>query len=130
MKSRNLAKPWYHGSPFRLSILRKGSTITQDRNLARVFSHKPTIVSLSDGNIKHNGNAPGFLYRIAESLKRQDVCPHPRSSMPEGKEWVTARELAVEPLGSTQIIEEEKLTEEEATRLKEFAKSRGEGKVS
>jgi hypothetical protein len=129
VKSGDFAKPWYRGSPFRLSVLRKGSTITQDQNLARVFSHKPTIVSLSDGNIKHYGNAPGFLYRIAESLKREDVYPHPRSSMPEGKEWVTARELAVEPVGPTQIVEDERLTEEEATRLKEFAKSRVQGTV-
>jgi hypothetical protein len=32
-------KAWYHGSPLELKILRKGSTITQDRELAMAFSH-------------------------------------------------------------------------------------------
>ena len=39
---------WYHGSPLELALLRPGSTVTQDRRLAEVFSHKPAVVSVSD----------------------------------------------------------------------------------
>ena len=36
---------WYHGSPLVLEVLATDSTITRNRDLARVFSHRPTIVS-------------------------------------------------------------------------------------
>ena len=39
---------WFHGSPLRLETLTTGSTITPLRDLARVFSHKPALVSLDD----------------------------------------------------------------------------------
>ena len=119
MKDWDYRETWYHGSPFRLTAIRKGSTITQDRDLARVFSHKPTLVSISDeGKIRHNGTLPGFLYLIAEDIRPDDVHPHPRSSMEEGKEWLTTRELRVTVICPTQIIDEERLTEEEITALR------------
>jgi len=40
------SKPWYHGSPLKLDVLRAGSTMTQWRDLARVFSHKPRRLDL------------------------------------------------------------------------------------
>ena len=87
MKDWNYNRTWYHGSPFELTTLREGSTITQDRNLARVFSHKPTLVSVSDdGKIQHSGTVSGFLYLIAEDIQPDDVYPHPTSSMEAGKE--------------------------------------------
>jgi len=108
------SKPWYHGSPFKINTLRKGSTITQDRDLARVFSHKPTLVSISDdGAIQHDGKEPGLLYRVAEEVKPGDVRPHPRSSMEPGKEWLTNRELRVALIGPTDVAPAEKLTEAE-----------------
>jgi len=112
-------KIWYHGSPFRLTRIGKGSTITQDRDLARVFSHKPTIVSVADdGTIKHNGTMPGLLYRIAEEMQSGDVYPHPRSSMAPGKEWLTHRELRVELTAPTQMVDTEKLPEDEIAALR------------
>ena len=109
--------PWYHGSPFRLTKLRKGSTITQQINLARVFSHKPTMVSIRDGELKHNGKKPGFLYTVCERLGPEDVTPHPRSSMDWGMEWVTKRSLVVSLMGPTEIRDSELLTEEEIAEL-------------
>ncbi|MBO3802451.1 MAG: hypothetical protein JTT11_01020 [Candidatus Brockarchaeota archaeon] len=54
--------PWYHGPPLKLEFVRRGSTIAQDRELARVFSHKHTIVFISDdGKIKRDGKVAGFL---------------------------------------------------------------------
>ncbi|MFB0503615.1 MAG: hypothetical protein ACETWE_07260 [Candidatus Bathyarchaeia archaeon] len=133
------AKTWYHGSPFKLTTLRKGSTITQDRNIARVFSHRPTLVSISvhvgisdEGDkhisqkIKHDGKMSGLLYRIAENIKPEDIFPHPRSSMKEGKEWLTNRALRVELIGPTRIVDEERLTEEEILQLKRKATKSGD----
>ncbi|MGQ9514997.1 MAG: hypothetical protein ACUVTL_08135 [Thermoproteota archaeon] len=91
---RDYGKKWYHGSPLELVVTRRGSTVTQDRELARIFSHKPTIVSISDdGRIKHDGKIPGFLYCIDEDIGVGDLHPHPHSSIGLGKEWVTDRDL-------------------------------------
>jgi hypothetical protein len=133
------AKTWYHGSPFKLTTLRKGSTITQDRNIARVFSHRPTLVSISvhvgisdegvkhiSQKIRHDGKMSGLLYRIAENIKPEDIFPHSRSSMEEGKEWLTNRELRVELIGPTRIVDEERLTEEEILQLKRKATKSGD----
>jgi hypothetical protein len=96
--------PWFHGSPFELDNLRVGSTITQDRHLAEIFSHKPTLVSAEDdGSIRHNGIAPGYLYLVAETMLPGDVIPHPRTTMPAGWEWLTTRELPVVQLGYAPI---------------------------
>jgi hypothetical protein len=60
---------WYHGSPNVLTILSSGSTITQLRWLAEVFSHKPEIVSVADdGSFQHNGRAAGYLYQVDKLL--------------------------------------------------------------
>jgi ribosomal protein S18 acetylase RimI-like enzyme len=110
---------WYHGSPYPLTRLREGSTITRDRDLAEVFSHKPTIVSAGDdGTLRHNGTRAGFLYRVAEDVGQGDVYPHPRSSMEPGKEWLTRRALQVELIGPTHIVKAERLTEAEIAALK------------
>jgi esterase/lipase len=118
-------KPWFHGSPQRLSVLRKGSTITQDEELARVFSHEPTLVSVSDkGTIKHDGKKSGFLYRVTEDVFSEDVQPHPRSTMQPGKEWVTTKDLQVEQVGVTFITPKEILTNKEIAKLKEKLKTK------
>jgi hypothetical protein len=109
---------WYHGSPRRLSILRSGSTITQKRELARVFSHKPTVVSITDeGEIKHNGASPGYLYVIAEEVFPKDVIPHPYSTMEPEDEWLTTRDLVLHLLSPTEVVPAEQLTDEELARL-------------
>jgi len=109
---------WYHGSPYELTVIRAGSTITRDRDLARVFSHKPPIVSMSDGgSLRHTGTMPGYLYRIAEPVAAEDVYPHPNSSMPPGAEWLTRRELCVALIGPTSVRDEERLSEQELAEL-------------
>ena len=111
-------QPWYHGTPLRLATIYTESTVTQDRNLARIFSHKPTLVSLSDdGTIKHNGAMPGFLYRIDEVILLNDVYPHPNSSMEWGMEWLTNRELRVRLIDHTRVVDSERLTENEVIEL-------------
>ncbi|MCJ7737233.1 MAG: hypothetical protein MUQ10_07970 [Anaerolineae bacterium] len=95
-------KPWFHGSPVELRSLHAGSKITQNRALARAFSHKPTFVTVSHaGEIRHNGTEQGHLYLIAEDVQAGDVTPHPRTTMAPGEEWLTTRELRVEHLWVT-----------------------------
>ncbi|MCE7988006.1 MAG: hypothetical protein DYG89_43125 [Caldilinea sp. CFX5] len=117
------ARPWYHGSPLELTVLLPGSTITQDRDLARVFSHKPTIVAQDVNDqgervIKHTGQAPGFLYRIAETVNPADVLPHPQTTMGPGQEWLINRALPVALIEPTQVITNEKLSDEEIAALR------------
>ena len=110
---------WYHGSPLPLTTLRAGSTITRDRDLARVFSHKPPIVSIDDdGTLLHTGTTTGYLYRIDELLGPEDVTPHPHTTMPIGLEWLTHRELRLALIGPTEVREQEILTEEQVTELR------------
>jgi hypothetical protein len=101
---------WFHGSPSVLTSLRAGSTITQHRRLAEVFSHKPTLVSAEDdGSIRHNGKAAGNLYLVTEPLQPGDVTPHPHTSMSPGWEWLTTRKLPVTRLASVPLQPDELL---------------------
>jgi hypothetical protein len=113
------SRTWYHGSPLELAAIREGSTITQDRRLAEVFSHKPTIVSVSDdGRVQHNGTLPGFLYYVVEEVGPEDAYPHPRTTMEEKKEWLTRRELRVALIGPTRISDDDRLSEEDIVEIR------------
>ena len=113
------SETWYHGSPLQLTTLHAGSTITRSRDLARVFSHKPPIVSIGDdGAIQHTGTRPGYLYRVDEPLGPDDVYPHPRTTMQPGLEWLTRRELRLTLIGPTEVRKEELLTEEQIAALR------------
>lgn len=109
--NRQHSNKWYHGSPQRITSLRKGSTITQNKNLARIFSHNPTIVSISNnGKIRHNGRKAGYLYEVVEFVNTVDVYPHPHSTMPKGYEWLIKRELQVKFVEETRPSDEELLS--------------------
>jgi len=118
---------WFHGSPLRLAVLRAGSTITPAYDLARVFSHKPGLVSLDEegGELRlmHNGEQAGCVYRVLD-VAEADVIPHPTSSMAVGLEWLTRRDLVLELVGAVEIRLEEFLSDEAVQRLKTRA---GEG---
>jgi len=116
----DITHPWYHGSPCKLTTIRIGSTITQKHELARIFSHKPTLVSISDdGRIKHNGCMMGYLYIIDDEIKAGDVITHPQTTMAPGDEWLTKRELCVQLLGLFEILPDEQLSDTEITALQE-----------
>jgi hypothetical protein len=111
-------QPWYHGSPLELTTLRAGSTITQRRDLARIFAHKPAMVSFeNDGRIRHNGTQPGYLYVIDEAIAPEDVEAHLRTTMGPGDEWLTQRELRLRLLGAIEPHPEELFTAEELEEL-------------
>ena len=88
---------WYHGSDKVFSELRAGSTITQWRELAEAFSHKPSVLGYDDdGEIRHNGTKKGYLYVIDEPVEVGiDIYQHPRTTMDENAEFLTKRPLKV-----------------------------------
>lgn len=87
--------PWYHGTNLQFDELRTGSTITQWRELAEAFSHKPHHLSYNDdGVISHDGTEKGYLYVIDEPIEVDvDVYQHPRTSMDPNAEFLTKRPL-------------------------------------
>lgn len=88
---------WYHGTNLLFTTLRKGSTVTQWRELAEAFSHQPTLLGYDDdGRIEHNGTEQGYLYLIDEPVEvGKDVVSHPRSTMDQNAEFLTQRPLKV-----------------------------------
>ena len=88
---------WYHGSNQAFSELRTNSTITQWKELAIAFSHKPSMLGYDDdGVISHNGTEKGYLYIIDEPITvGVDIYQHPRSSMDKNAEFLTKRPLKV-----------------------------------
>lgn len=88
---------WYHGSDQVFSELRAGSTVTQWRELAEAFSHKPSALGYDDdGEIRHNGTKKGYLYVIDEPVEvGMDIYQHPRTTMDENAEFLTKRPLKV-----------------------------------
>ena len=111
-------KPWFHGSPLILEELLAGSTITQDRQLADIFSHKPTIVAVDDNGVRlHNGKRKGYVYVIDEQLSEEDLYPHPSTTMQPGDEWLIKRPLKVRRLYETEVGQQGLLTEEDEIEL-------------
>lgn len=88
---------WYHGSNRKFKVLRKGSTVTQWKQLAEAFSHKPQILEYDEnGIITHNGKKKGYLYVIDEPIIiGVDIYQHPNTVMDKNAEFVTARRLKV-----------------------------------
>ena len=91
---------WHHGSNMVFSELREGSTITQWRELAEAFSHRPGRLSYDDnGVIFHDGKEKGYLYIIDEPITVDiDVYQHPRTVMDKNAEFLTKRTLKVKLL--------------------------------
>ena len=99
----NADSVWYHGSNMLFSELRISSTITQWKELAEAFSHKPDILGYDDnGVITHNGVEKGYLYIIDEPVDIQnDIFQHPRTTMDENAEFITKRPLKVKMISES-----------------------------
>lgn len=108
--------PWYHGTPERLDILRKGSWVTQFGEIAKAFSHRPSRISIEDDEcrgVKHNGVLPGLLYVISEEIGPDDVCYLANTA---GTHWQTQRDLQVTlvaelPVGDPPLLSDEEIDE-------------------
>jgi hypothetical protein len=107
---------WYHGSNKVFEILEEGSTITQWKELAEAFSHKPTILAIDDDNsIFHNGKEYGYLYIVDESIEIGiDIYAHPNTTMGKDLEFITKRKLKVKMIADLGLpdVEHQKLSEE------------------
>jgi ribosomal protein S18 acetylase RimI-like enzyme len=122
MEDWDYGRTWYHGSPFELTVLRAGSTVTPNQHLAEVFSHKPALVCIADGaaddgSLQHNGAQPGLLYVVDEPVGTADVYPHPRTTMPPGFEWLTARDLKLKLIGPVEPRPQELLSAVQVAEL-------------
>ena len=117
--------PWYHGSPSVLTVLQKGSWITQVKEIAKAFAHKPTIISMSDDGetVKHDGTLPAYLYIVAEPITPDDVALLPKTAMTH---WQTQRDLAVTLLQDLPVSDPPQLTEAELADLKQIRPDAGE----
>ena len=109
--------PWFHGSPLRLSKLRAGSCVTPYKEIARAFSHKPSLLSISDdcSEVKHDGDKPGFLYVVAETTGPADI------TLLEGTRrthWQTNRDLRIRLIQSVPVSDPKRITEQERKHLK------------
>jgi hypothetical protein len=126
MDDWNYTLSWYHGSQQELTTLRIGSSITQNRDIARLFSHRPAYVSMEDnGTFKHSGTARGYLYIIDEEVKAEDIYPHPHPINASKWEWLTKRELKVRFLERSTVREAERLTEADLAELRRRQQTAG-----
>ena len=126
MPDRDFSRAWYHGSQQELTRLRSGSSITQSRDVAKAFSHRPSLLSISDESLKHDGATPGYLHVVAEEIAPDDVRPHPHPVNAARWEWLTRRELRLELIERTEVAVEESLTDEEVAELRRKQEERGE----
>ena len=123
---------WYHGSQRRLTRLRAGSSITQNRDVAKAFSHRPSLMTMSqprDGeewSVRHDGSMPGYLYVVAEEIGTGDHRPHPHPVNVSKWEWLTNRELAVELVEETLVQDRERLTADQVAEMRRKQKETGE----
>lgn len=93
---------WYHGSPFQMDYLKKGSSITRNKNLAVAFSHKPSELSFKDnGEIDHNGRVSGYLYCLEEDIREDDLFVHQACFADDPWEWITTRDMKLKLLNKT-----------------------------
>ena len=95
--------------------------------MAKAFSHKPSIVSQSDGGaVKHNGTTPGYLYVVFDDIGPDDVHPHPHPANATRWEWLTNRELKLKHIEQTIATDKERLTDEEVAAIRRKQQERGE----
>ena len=129
MPDRDSSRAWYHGSQQELTRLRSGSSITQRRDVAKAFSHRPSLLSMSDESLKHDGATPGYLHVVAEEIAPDDVHPHPHPVNAARWEWLTRRDLKLELIERTEPTAEESLTDEGDRGVEAEAGGEGRGVV-
>ena len=94
--------------------------MTQIEKIARAFSTKPTIVSVSDdGSIRHNGKVKGYIYQIIDTVTPDDIYKHPATTMDEGWEWITRKDFRLEFLYEYESTPDDILSEDEIKVLGE-----------
>ena len=117
MEKCDYSAPWFHGSPQKLTILRKDSWVTQFKELAKAFSHKPSLISLEDDKqrVKHNGQEPGFLYQVSEAVSPEEVSYLPHTSQTH---WQSQRDLRVQLVAELPVDDPPQLSKEEIRAMR------------
>ena len=127
MQDFDYSLTWYHGSQQKLTTLKVGSSITQNKIVAKAFSHRPSLLTQSRGStVKHDGVTPGYLYTVADEIGPDDVYPHPHPINATRWEWLTNRELKLKLIEQTIVTDGERLTNQEIAEIKRKQKERGE----
>ena len=110
--------PWYHGSPEELDVLRAGSWVTQFKEMAKAFSHRPTLMSLDDDreHVKHDGKLVGYLYAVSETTGQDDVTYLRNTAQTH---WLTERDFRLRLVTQLPIDDPPQLSEEEIASLRQ-----------
>jgi hypothetical protein len=108
--------------------------VTQFKELAKAFSHKPTLISFGDDNqtVKHDGQQPGFLYVLSEPVGPDTVSYLPHTALTH---WQTQCDLQVRLVSKLPADDPPQLSAEEIARMHRrlpegktgFVSDRGEG---
>ena len=117
MENCDYSAPWYHGSPEKLTVLRKGSWVTQFKEMAKGFSHRPSLMSTGGDcqAVKHNGQLIGFLYVVSDTFCPDDVS-YLRNT--EQTHWQTQRDLRIRRVAQLPVDDPQQLAEEEIAELR------------
>ena len=92
--------------------------MTENRDLARAFSHQLTLLGHSESGVRHNGSARGYLYVVAEPLASDDLTPHPHPANADRWEWLVTRTVCVRLLERTEPRADELYTDAEVALLR------------
>ena len=129
---RDGGSPWYHGSQQRLTTLRAGSSVTQNSDVAKAFSHRPSLMSMTQPeegeqwSVRHDGTTPGYLYVVAEEIGAGDARPHPHPVNLSRWEWLTNRDVKLQFIEETHVTDGEKLTDDQIAELRRRQEEKGE----
>lgn len=110
---------WYYGSPHVLTVVRRGSIVTQWADLAIVLSLRPKFMTLSeDGQrVLHNGRGRGYLYEIIDPVNVDKDLEVVDSALGEGLEWRALKPFHLRFLCNAEPYKEDVLTSQEVERL-------------
>ena len=95
--------------------LRARSSITQNRDVAKAFSHRPSLMSMSQSeagetwSVRHDGVTPGYLYVVAEEIGSGDARPHPHPVNVSRWEWLTNRDMELRFIEETRVMDGQNL---------------------
>ena len=98
-------------------MLRKGSWVTQFKELAKAFSHKPSLISFGEDSqtVTHNGQQPGFLYIVSETVGPDEVSYLRDTAQTH---WQTQRDLPVRLVAELPVDDPPQLSEEAITEMR------------
>lgn len=91
--------------------------MTQFKELAKAFSHKPSLISFGDDHqtVKHDGQEPGFLYALFGPVSADTVSYLPHTALTH---WQTQCDMCVRLLSELPIDDPPQLSAEEVAVMR------------